>query len=82
MARLSVLADKAQEMRDLVRTRDDILAAAAVLAVVVISRSIAHHWAGYKLSIKPLPCHRSWGSLRPQWPHFAPVVCGAAMPGA
>jgi O-antigen/teichoic acid export membrane protein len=47
MARLSVLADKAQEMRDLVRTLEMIYwAVAAVLAVVVISCAspIAHHW--------------------------------------
>jgi O-antigen/teichoic acid export membrane protein len=47
MARLSVLADKAQEMRDLVRTLEMVYwAVAVILAVVVIlfASPIAHHW--------------------------------------
>jgi O-antigen/teichoic acid export membrane protein len=47
MARLSVLADKAQEMRDLVRTLEMVYwAVATVIAIVVISFAsfIAHNW--------------------------------------
>ena len=47
MARLSVLADKAQEMRDLVRTLEMVYwGVAALLAGVVIlcASAITHHW--------------------------------------
>ncbi len=69
MARLSGLADKAQEMRNLVRTLEVVYwAVAAVLAVVVISCSslIAHNWV-------------KAGQLSPQTVRHAIVLMGLAI---